>query len=261
MALSKSSKCDLTELLDSVRGMQDSKLVSIVDEALERLVKDSLAWRVRLPPKLVGVHPKNRGGWGVSGGNVHKLGSKVVEIGWSPSATEHAVCVEDFDNTCAAFTEKLVKESDGLLAANEADVQFGSLSCSHTNQFLVCANAGVKTEFENIAVNGYMSKAKLGQDPKLMDALTGGLTWLVISAKAVVAYPQLPDLIQAARNATGAVHAKEDSLQLLQKVQSMAAASQKIGKAVDWEDIFRTVVRMAHCTKDELTPIVAFVQK
>ncbi len=85
MALSKSSKCDLTELLDSVRGMQDSKL-------LERLVKDSLAWRVRLPPKLVGVHPKNRGGWGVSGGNVHKLGSKVVEIGWSPSATEHAVC-------------------------------------------------------------------------------------------------------------------------------------------------------------------------
>ena len=261
MALSKSSKCDLTELLDSVQGMQDSKLVSIVDEALERLVKDSLAWRVRLPPKLVGVHPKNRGGWGVSGGNVHKLGSKVVEIGWSPSATEHAVCVEDFDNTCAAFTEKLVKESDGLLAANEADVQFGSLSCSHTNQFLVCANAGVKTEFENIAVNGYMSKAKLGQDPKLMDALTGGLTWLVISARAVVAYPQLPDLIQAARNATGAVHAKEDSLQLLQKVQSMAAASLKIEKAVDWEDIFRTVVRMAHCTKDELTPIVAFVQK
>ena len=251
----------LRELIDSIHGHADSRLVSVVDAVLEELERNALAWRVQLPPRLVGIHPKNRGGWGVAGGDVHKLGSKIVAMGWSPQATAHAVCVEDPDGTAAAFTGRLVAESDGLLAANSKDVKFGSLACTHTNQFLVCAAAGVKTDFENIAVNGKMSLHKCGQDEKLREAMTNGLTWLVISSKAVRDFPSLPDLVQAARNATGAVHSREDSIQLLQKAQSMASTTLKRTGSVDWADVSHSVIRMAHCTADELSPIIAFVQK
>lgn len=250
----------VASLLASV-NKEDSRLVSVIDDVLAELENTSMAWRVKLPCKLVGVHPANRGGWGVSPGDVHRLGSVIAAMGFSPAACSHAVCVEDADGDAAQFTQKLINSSDGMLGGSASDIKYGSLSCSHTNQFLQAAIDGVKCEYDNISMNGCMSVARLSADPAMREALDNGITWLVVSSKAVKSYPSLPELVQAAKNATGAVHHREDAFQLLQKVQSMAAAMSSRSGSVDWQDISRTAVRMSHCTTEELAPILAFAQK
>ena len=91
----------------------DSKVVSVVDQVLERLESQNLAYRMRTPPKKVGVHPATRGGYGVSAVEVHALGSDIVHMGWSPAATANAVCIED-GGSVGRFSSQLAKTSIGL---------------------------------------------------------------------------------------------------------------------------------------------------
>ncbi len=72
-------------------------------------------------------------------GDVHKLGSKIVVMGWSSQATAHAVCVEDTDGAAAAFTGRLAAGSDGLLAANRAEVKSFPLCDSTADDLRDCS--------------------------------------------------------------------------------------------------------------------------
>lgn len=251
----------ITKLLGSV-DKEDSRLVSVVEEVLQLLEADKMAWRVRIPPLLVGVHPENRNGYGVSAPEVHRLGSDVVSMGWSPAATYHAVCVEDSDGKVGSFTEKLAKASPGLGSVSASQIKYGSLSCSHTNQFLVALHCEVESEHTNLTVDGRMSPNKLSKDPMLKDALENGLTWLVISGSVPATYPSLCELVQAARNSTGAVHRKENEFQLLAKVQHMAETMSKDNKGVvDWDLVLRTVVKRSQASAAEVEPLLKFIQR
>lgn len=251
----------IADKLASIDTKTEARLVSTVDEVLAELERDGKAWRARLNPKHVGVHSKNRSGWGVTPSRVHQLGSEVFEMGWSPGATVHAVCTEDFDGSAATFTKSLFDNSDGMLGNQTGDVRYGSLSCSHTNQWLVAVLSGVKSEYENICMNGCMSYEMVAKQPLLKDALDNGLTWLVISAEAVKMYPKLPELVQAAKNATGAVHQREDAFQLLRQIQSLAASRSTGGQAVDWSAVSSIVARRSQCMYDDISHLLAFAQK
>ena len=219
-----------------LEGLDDSnsRIATVIDTVLQTLEREGLAWRVRIPPKHVGIHPQNRGGWGVTPAGVHALGSKIVAMGFLPSETSHAVCIEDACGESRDFSQALCDTSDGLLGCSRAEVKYGSVSCSHVNQFLVALTAGVRTDYEELAVDGKMSFAKLAEDKHLKYACEHGLNWLVVSAKAVERFKKLPGLIQAAKNATGAVHQAEDSFQILQQLQTMAASMAATGQLVDW---------------------------
>ncbi len=52
---------EVANLLDTANE-DSSKLVSLVEMVLNILENNNLAYRARLPPKVVGVHPQNRGG-------------------------------------------------------------------------------------------------------------------------------------------------------------------------------------------------------
>jgi hypothetical protein len=250
----------IQKLLSSADG-DNTRIVSVVESVLDILKKESLAWYVRLPPKLVGVHPENRGGWGVTPAGVHQLGSKIAEMGFDPAATAHAVCIEDQDGAVANFTQKLADSSDGLLGGSSTDVKYGSVSRSHTNQFLVGVLTGVRTDFENLAIDGRMSYAKLSVDEHMKTALDAGLMWLVISAKAVTLFPKLPQLVQAAKNVTGALHQKEDAFQVLQQLQGMAAAEMKSTGTVNWDVLKKIIARRTQCSPDDVATLVQFAQK
>jgi len=112
----------------------DARLVSAVDDIIGSLTVAGLAWRQRIPPKMVGVHPANRNGYGVSAIEVHALGAEIVRMGWSPAATAHAVCVEDSaDRRIAEFSHRLSASTVGLGVPGAEIAKFGSISCSHTN--------------------------------------------------------------------------------------------------------------------------------
>ena len=48
---------------------------------------------------------------------------------------------------------------------------------------------------------------------------------------------------------------------MLQKAESMASTTLKRTGSIDWAVLSSSVMRMAHCTADELSPILTFVQK
>lgn len=242
------------------------KAVSVVDDVLENLVAAGLAWRMRLPPRHVGVHPCNRGGYGVSAIHVHDLGRDVVEMGWSPSATAHAVCIEDnAAGDIATFNVRMSSASAGLGKVPGQEIKYGSLSCSHTNQFLVAVLCAVETEEEalvvDIAVDKRMSASKLSSDAKLKDALEHGLTWLVISSTVDKLYPGFADIVQDTRNRTGAAQRNETEMQVLLRIQSMATASSKANSgAVNWAEIKNIIMLRKGLSEADFMPLLKYVQ-
>ena len=251
----------IAKLLDSAEA-DSSKLVSIAEQVLHILEAEKLAYRARLPPKVVGVHPQNRGGWGVTPAGVHRLGFTISSMGFVPKETWHAVCIEDdTDGAIAEFTQKMFDSAEGLLGTTAADVKYGSVSCSHTNMFLVAVLAAARTEYDSMAAGGKLSYSKLSEDQHLKDALDNGLTWLIISAKAIRRFKNLPQLIQAARNATGAAHQREDAFQVLHQVQCVAASMAATKQTVDWDQIRRVVGVRTQCAADDMKPLIDFAQK
>ncbi len=99
------------------------------------------------------------------------------------------------------------------------------------------------------------------QGQHLKDALDNGLTLLSISAKAVARFGTLPQRIQAAENAIGAAHQKEDAFQILHQVQSIAASMAATKQTVDWDCIKCVVGVKTQCSADDLGPIVALAHK
>lgn len=253
----------IAELLASIDADDDSKMVSVIEDVLARLEVQKLAWRARIPPRAVGVHKENRGGYGVGAPEVHRLGADITKMGWSHAATSHAVCVEDVDGSTAKFTHKLASQSPGLPVVPASEIRYGSLSCSHTNQFLVAALCGVPTEQQSLAVGGKMSADMLGsRDASMKEALTDGLLWLVVSHKATVLYPSLCEHVQAARNSSGAAHHKEDSFQIMLKAHTMAASMSKAGNGVvDWDKVLKVIMRRCHASEQEVKPVLKYIQR
>ena len=64
-----------------LHDLADDRIVSAVDEILKELEQQGLADRMSIPPKLMGVHPCNRDGYGISATEVHALGSEIVSMG------------------------------------------------------------------------------------------------------------------------------------------------------------------------------------
>ena len=213
-----------------------------------------MANRLRLPPRMVGVHPANRNGFGVSAIEVHALGEGIVKQGWLPSATAHAVCVEASGSDVADYTANLVKSNVGLGPVDNKACAYGSLSCSHTNQFLHAVNSEVSTIYEELAVDGRFSPGKLGKDKLLADVLKNGLDWLVLSKEVPKLYPSLLDLVQWAKNAPGALQRKENEIQILLKIQSLArASSASASSVVDWAAIGNMISKRNNVEAHELT--------
>ena len=212
-------------ILRLLREADQTKLVKTVDDVMKHLVEDDLVYKCRIPSDLVGVHPSNRDGYGVSEEAVHSLGGDIVLLGFSMSATASAVCIEDGDGKVAEFTKKICNGSEKLASVQPSEIKYGSLSCSHTNQFLRAANAEVPSTNEVLQVGSRINVAKITQnDSELKCALKEGLVWTVLKASVATLYPAFPTMLQAAKNAVGQIQQHETEVQLLMRIQALASA-------------------------------------
>ena len=242
----------------------DGKLCTTVETILQRCLEQNQAYRAQIQPGHVGIHPRNRDGGGVSWPHCHKLGNDLVTLGFLWEECRHAVCVEDDDKkTIAEFTANFVAASKPHLAQVDArDIRYGSLSCSHTNQFLCAAIAGVPCSEPALSEGQRMSRAKVCRDDdEMRTALDKGLKWLVLRAGTVQMYPALPDLIQSARNAPGQLHKPESQIQVMMRMTDMAARNMLPNGLPNWtsihSQIHKTCPRMLHA---ELAALQRFMQ-
>ncbi len=60
------------------------KIVTLMDATQQILIESGVARKLRLPPKCVGVRPKNRGGKKMPPLAMNAKGSKIASVGFSP---------------------------------------------------------------------------------------------------------------------------------------------------------------------------------
>ena len=130
------------------------------------------------------------------------------------------VCMQRcFEETICNFTVKLRNRSSQLGTQVKESIHYGSLACSHLNQWLVAVLTGATCDDPEMADDGRMSADKArGKQAELQQALDQGLKWTVVKAEAVKRWPILTKLIQEARQIAGHIHDGETHFELLESI-------------------------------------------
>lgn len=215
--LSDALKLRISELLDKA---EHTSLVQSVRQILGELKTAGLAYEMKLLPRLVGTHPANRDGFGISPVAVHDLISSIFSLGFDHHEVR-CLCVEvrPGDTSVNEYNRTMIAGSGGMLAALEGEVRFASLWGGHTNQALRCIAGAVKHSDERLCHNGHLSIEKIRtSDPVYADAALHGVTWTVLNCVVLEAFPSLASLIQSAGNAVSQVSKSEHEFQVLRKL-------------------------------------------
>ena len=212
------------ETLITAAAADKGKLCSAVRRILTHLLQHNQAYRARLKPDEVGIHPSNRAGGGVEDSHVHALAARIATLGFVWEQCSGAVCVEDNTQmTIADFTVATLSACPRLAPAQKNMIRYGALSCSHTNQFLRSAVAGVACDIPEISQNQRMSASKMcARDTALAEAFEKGLHWLVIKANIIATFPELPALIRSFCNSPGHLQLCDTQIDTMMKMLSLS---------------------------------------
>ena len=154
-----------------------------------------------------------------------------------------ALAVEEAPDSKAiqVFNEELASKNDMLAPVVADSIRYGSLACSHTNQFLRCVLASVPSDDDILSEGGRLSLAKLRErGAEFASACENGLKWTVLSHKVRARFPAVLGLLQESRNATGQVAIRENEVQVLLRLHGLATRD---GQQIDWKSIQRAVIR------------------
>jgi len=248
-----------------LQGEKDGAIVALCEKVLKLLLVIGLAIEnVILHPLTVGVHFDNRYGVGIKAEYMHKLAAKIYRSGFRWTACSDAICIEEDDNGgIGKFTRSLQARSSKLGKQNIDDIRYGSVACSHLNQWLVAALCGAECDEDEMAVDCRMSADNIrAKQPELADALNNGLKWTIVKKEAVKRWPQLPKLIQEARQIAGQIHNGETHFELLEAIQSTSVemADDQTG-SIDWEAVTKAVSITENRYIDDIPNLCILVQK
>ena len=263
-SIDRKSTDAVAKLVARASSAQESKdnngLVSQIEGIIDSLKTLGLTYQERLHPTSVGVHWANRYGMGIVGSWMHKLGLSIFRMGWSNTACVGAVSIEDSNNRCAKFTHDLQNGSSYFGQSKIESIKYGSLACGHTNQFLVAVLSAVECEYEELCINGRMSKNRIIEtQPSMDEPLNRGMSWLVLKKEVGDLFPTLPALIQSARQAIGQVQHGESHFELMEGIQSFIAnASDQ--KSIDWKLIEKNLARSESKFADDLPLLCEYVR-
>ena len=184
------------------------KLVGAWETIQSMLLQSGWAYYQDLIPEFVAPHPQNRSGDGVNPDKAHKLGQKIVALGYSVKRASDATCFEaPTDKPRNAWMCKGANDiaalSGGLCPNWQAAPKFYSVGGSNTSLFFrAVANRARTTATQLQDENGRIDKDRLLSDPALKEVVEGsGMRWLVLSERCEREFPSLPAFIQNALNA------------------------------------------------------------
>lgn len=242
---------------------ESNQILSVIDTVLKHLLENNLAYRAQIPPSLVGVSPKNRDGYGLSPIRVHSVGTKIAKLGFSWDACNHAVCIEDDRKSeIANYSAEISRKNPGLGPLLKSNIKYGSLSCSHTNNFLVAANAGVASNNTLLAIDNRLSASLIGgRDPQFKEALDKGLHWVVLKAEVAEFYPEFCHMLQHGKNAIGDVQQRESEVQLMMNIQQAAEDMSRKSGNIDWKKLVSIIANRNDQSPADAKSYVEFVRR
>ena len=189
--------------IDFRQGTDVSKQVFIRDEAARHLSKFML--KMRLHPREVGIHPRNRDRSGITPRGVWIRGGKILASGFSFAAMGTLYAFEDHPNKqhIAKYTVEKTK-SDQFGNFDISEVRVGAANWTHSNQFTRQVECRSKCTDANIpCIDGQIDSGKILQDPRnirLSEYIEKGVIWNVFPHWVEEAYPWMPDAFQSADN-------------------------------------------------------------
>ncbi len=207
MPWSIDAKTTFTRMYNNLSTSKDkAKLVQGVEVMITLLLGCGLAYMLEIPPKLMGVHPSNRGGKGMVAQACHRKCYKIVTVGFSftKCTPDRAVGFEDNPVTriIDIHTQKMCASSKGFADLSEG-VRFGSVGCGHLNQFLAATTDCVETDEAGLCEVGSTTIARdmlTSKDTQLKLAVTNGLKWTIVKHEVDAEFPLFPSLVAKALN-------------------------------------------------------------
>ena len=242
----------------------DAKIVKDFDVMKGLMVKYGAAEIQTLPPKLVGVHPDNRDRTRMHAAEMTSKGSKIVSVGASRElcGPNRAWCVQDSDSRKSDHSTVMVAESSDAFASPSPSIAYGSVGCSHWNQFLCAVNQARPTTAENLKdKTGHINKTKIFDEDAIFAALaTGGLDWHVIKSGFVAKYGQVPRLFSKALNAEHNIAIGGTWDQQLSSICSIAQLLLEHGD-IPWEQVTKHIASSQGPHVSDLLLHLQFVKK
>ena len=242
-----------------------SQIVTLMDEMQQILIESGVAKKIRLPPKYVGVHPKNRGGNKMSALAMNARGGKIISVGFSSK-----LCNVD---RCWAFQEgdgqhihKRMAEltaSSPMFMGLEDEYLGGSVGSGHLNQWLGAVNAErpcCETKWKTSG--GVWDKATLiGNDAQLAEYQSEGLWWWLVDKSVEVAFPKLPVIFERALNTEHHIGVGETFDQMFVQVRSKAMINAADGGPPDYDTVAREIGKTQPPCIADLPAQIDFLKK
>ena len=230
-------------------------VVGGAEKLLQLLQKAGLTYTMFINPRQVGVDPINRGSLGLNLEEVLPLITEIIQIGWSWKAVAHAKCVEATPGSdeLEAFNASLVKGSKIVAPVEANTIQFGSITCGHTNQGLRAIQAQLASSIPELSRDGKLDlEAVRAKDPEMADAVYKGLEWTVLRHEVRQRFPKVLEYLSEAGNNNIARQPNE-----VQGLLMLHTEAKKTNDP-DWVEIKKKVLRNLPVWKDEYADLVCF---
>ena len=216
----------MTELL--VEGWRTGEKTGYWEAMTEEALKAGVAWKVHVPPQRCGVHPDNRGKYGVDGCQSQNLGKGILEVGWSSAKCSDCASVQappmPFLKAAQESNDKLVALSNGLIPPLSM-LNSLSMGGGHTNTFLrQCLGNVIALHPELKDKHGRLSAAHLSIGrPQFKVALDKGLLFIEWHWQTPFFWPSLPLFAQGALNTV--VASGQGELEIMLTLHGLAQSS------------------------------------
>jgi hypothetical protein len=187
---------------------------------------------------VVGIHPANWVGRGVSTTEMQALGPDVAAMGWSWAEDHPAVRIEaDTLGHFVHFSANVANESDGDIGYGPSGIvsQHGIVSGIGTRCFI----SGIVSQHGVLCSDSRMGHGILGRlsNAGFTKALVDGMSWIVLKTEVATFYPDKTHLIQNARNDPGRAQRLEGELKVLIRIACVVknfSKTQDGEVTVDW---------------------------
>lgn len=212
---------------------------------MRRLAAAGLCSDMTLAPKQLGIHPSNRGAYGVNEESVHLLGSDIMEIGWCSERVVGGIAVEEdpLDRYIERYNIDIASASERLAPIEPMSLRAGTLTNGHTVLFLRALVYGVPSSAPKLSVDGHMSLAHVAESsPSMASAAQCGWSWSVLHHTCRGLYgDKLFRFLSDAANVS--VNRQESEAQAMLKLHNMALDAKARGVPIVWADLHKAVLR------------------
>lgn len=211
---------------------------------VQRLVTSGLASKCTIAPSQLGIHPQNRSTYGVNEEEIHRLGSDIMDMGFSLEEIAQPWCVQE-DPKDLYITKKNQElcNSSEVLAPITGPIVAGTLTNGHVTLLLRCLLAGMPCQVEKLSISGKMNLAHVReQSEEMFDAAMHGWEWTMIHHQVRHLYgPGIFAFLSDAKNVQ--LTRKETEVQVLLKATNIAIKLKEQTGEINWDTVHSKILQ------------------